>query len=343
MAFPKNPFARNFFYFSASILCIAATWTLVSSAGKNDSTSEQAIRESYQRYFNNHYKVFSLNLPAEATFAGERVPLEKIDVRERFDRELLVNTYWQSQTLLFHKRANRWFPTIEAILAEEGVPDDFKYLALIESGLANVVSPAGATGYWQILKETGKELGLEINSEVDERYHVEKSTRAACIYFKQAYAKFGSWTSAAASYNMGMHGLQKQKNRQLVGDYYDLLLVDETSRYVFRILAAKEIISKPAQFGFHFRPSDLYPAYEVREIGVDRGIKDLASFAQENGTNYKVLKILNPWLRENYLANPYQKNYAIKLPANEDFGVALTETLEEIEATDRPTELKLVE
>jgi hypothetical protein len=279
----------------------------------------------YQKYFNDHYKIFTLNLPTDLNFGGEPVPLEKVDVRERFDRELLVNTYWQSQSLLFHKRANRWFPIIEPILAENGVPDDFKYLALIESGLTNVVSPAGATGFWQILKDTGRELGLEINNEVDERYHVEKSTEAACKYLKSAYHKYGSWTMAAASYNMGVSGLQKQLGRQNASNYYDLLLNEETSRYVFRILAAKEIISKPAQYGFHFRPTDLYQPYQTETISLDGAVEDFSAYAFEQGVNYKILKILNPWLRDAYLTNPDKKAYEIKIPSDLAFGEVLIE------------------
>ena len=285
------------------------------------STDEPNLDPSYQRYFNDNYKIFSLNTPTALEFAGENVPLEILDVREKLDRELLVNTYWQSQSLLFHKRANRWFPVIEPILEKNGVPADFKYLSVIESGLTNVVSPAGATGYWQFLKDTGREYGLEINNEVDERYHVEKSTEAACKYLKDAHDKYGSWTMAAASYNMGMNGLDKQIERQKVSNYYDLLLNEETGRYLYRILAVKEVLSKPAQYGFHFRPKDLYPSYETTSVVIDSSVNDFADFAQENNINYKILKILNPWLRESYLTNPSHNSYEIKLPASENSGL----------------------
>jgi hypothetical protein len=311
-----HQFYKKFIVGTVLIMLLFAGWITYSFKTESDAS----LDAGYQRYFNSHYKVFSLNTPTNISFADEQVPLDVLDVRERLDRELLVNTYWQSQSLLFHKRANRWFPVIEPILAKHSVPDDFKYLAVIESGLMNVVSPAGATGYWQLLKETGKEYGLEINSEVDERYHVEKSTEAACRYLKAAYRQYGSWTMAAASYNMGMGGLQKQTNRQKVKNYYDLLLNEETSRYLFRILAAKEILTKPGMYGFHFRPKDLYPPYYTREVVVDTEIKDLAEWAISQGTNYKVLKILNPWLRDNYLSNPDKKKYRIKLPADNSFG-----------------------
>lgn len=323
------PLTRKKFLFSLSVFCLLICgWAVTSALTKNPDTDRE---QSYRNYFNSNYKIFSLPLPQKLEFAGEQVPLEKTDIRERFDRELLINTYWQSQTLIFHKKANRWFPVIEEILAEEGVPDDFKYLALIESGLSNVVSPAGATGYWQILRETARELGLEVNNEVDERYHVEKSTRAACKYLKQAKERFGSWSMAAASYNLGMHGLAKQVKRQQADDYYDLLLTEETSRYLFRILAAKEILSKPSQYGFHFRPSDLYPPYNVTEVPLDGAVNDFAEYAAERGINYKVLKILNPWLRDSFLTNPYKKVYMIKLPADSAFGTrAFAETGEDI-------------
>jgi hypothetical protein len=298
------------------VFTLGFSWLILSF-----TTEEVSVDPSYQKYFNENYKIFSLNTPSQLDFAGETVPLEILDVREKLDRELLVNTYWQSQSLLFHKRANRWFPVIEPILRENGVPDDFKYLAVIESGLTNVVSPAGATGYWQFLKSTGRDYGLEINNEVDERYHVEKSTEAACKYLKDAYEKYGSWTLAAASYNMGMNGLDKQIERQKVSNYYDMLLNEETARYVYRILAVKEVLSKPAQYGFHFRPKDLYPTYETKTVTVDSAVEDFAVFAQEREINYKILKILNPWLRESYLTNPGRIQYEIMLPASDESGL----------------------
>lgn len=268
----------------------------------------------HQRLFNEGYKVFSLTLPEELTFCGKDVPLDRLDVRERLDRELLVNTYWQSNTLLAHKRANRWFPLIEAVLAREGVPDDMKYLAVIESGLTNVISPAGATGYWQFMKETAIAHGLEVNAEVDERYHMEKSTEAACKYLKTAHAKYGDWALAAASYNMGQGGVDKQLGRQKQDNYFDLLLNEETSRYVFRMLAMKEIISDPERYGFHLRTKDLYPPYPTTSVEVKGPIADLADFARANGTDYKTLKLLNPWLRDNKLTNREGRTYEVLLP-----------------------------
>lgn len=270
----------------------------------------------YQRQFSERYRIFSLSLPNDLTFCGEPVPMSKIDVRERLDRELLVNTYWQSNSVLAHKRAHRWFPVIEPILAREGVPDDLKYIALIESGLTNVVSPMGATGYWQFMKETGANYGLEVNAEVDERYNVVRSTEAACAYLKSSYAKYGSWAMAAASYNLGSGGLDKQVGRQKSNDYFSLLLPEETSRYVFRILAVKAIIADPERYGFHLREKDLYPPYVTRSITVTGPIEDLNDFAVRQGTDYKILKLLNPWLRDIALANAKGKTYTVLLPGD---------------------------
>ncbi len=275
----------------------------------------------HQRHFNDSYRIFSLTLPHAVDLCGEPVPLEKLDVRERLDRELLVNTYWQSNSILAHKRAARWFPVIEQVLREEGVPEDLKYIALIESGFTTAVSPMGAAGFWQFMKETAPRYGLEVNAEVDERYHVARSTRAAARYLKEAYARYGSWAMAMASYNLGIAGLDKQIGRQKATDYYDLLLPEETSRYVFRALAMKEIMADPTRYGFHIRNKDLYAPYRVRSITVEGPVGDLAAFANEQGTSYKVLKLLNPWLRETRLTNSAGRRYELLLPAA-DFDAA---------------------
>jgi hypothetical protein len=268
--------------------------------------------------FNSHeeesYKVYALKLPSNLDFSGEAVPLDQPDIRERLDKELLVNTYWQSNMMLLLKRANKYFPTIEPILEEEGVPDDFKYLAVIESALENVRSPKGAKGFWQIMPGTAKEYGLEVNSNVDERYHIEKSTRVACAYLKKAKERFGSWTLAAASYNRGMYATDRLLSKQLSENYYDLLLNSETSRYVFRILAIKEIMSNPRAYGFIFDAEDLYQPILVRKIGLDTAIGNIAQFAKEQSINYKILKIHNPWLIQNHLNNRSRKYYEISIP-----------------------------
>lgn len=284
-----------------------ATLFINSSPGETDDKEQQ-------RAFESDYNIYSLPLPEKLNFAGETVPLDQFDIRERLDRELLVNTYWQSQTLLFIKRANRWFPVIEPILKEEGVPDDFKYLSLVESGYMNVVSPAGATGFWQLLKTTGSEFGLEVNKEVDERYHVEKATHAACAYLKEAHEKFGSWTVAAAAYNMGMKGFERQTERQKATNYYNLVLNSETERYVFRILALRQILNDPEGFGFNVRKKDLYPPVETQTVVLDSAVTDFADWAAQFGINYKTLKLHNPWLRDNFLTNKNGTAYTIKLP-----------------------------
>jgi hypothetical protein len=262
----------------------------------------------------NNYNVYALPIPAYMDFAGEPVPLNNPDIRERMDRELLVNTYWQSNMFLIIKRANKFFPLIEPLLAKYGLPDDFKYLAVAESGLDNVKSSAGAAGFWQFLKGTGKEYGLEINDYVDERYNLELATKVAAEYLISSKERFGSWTSAAAAYNAGNAGVNRQMERQDVTDYYDLLLNDETSRYIFRILAFKEILGNPEKYGFNFREKDLYSQVPTYSLMVDQPVEDFAKFAKEKGINYKILKIHNPWLRDTYLKNTSGKQYFIKIP-----------------------------
>lgn len=266
------------------------------------------------------YRVYSLVIPQDLNFAGEPVPVDNFEVRERFDRELLVNSYWQSQTILFFKRANRWFPLIEPILAEEGIPDDFKYLALIESGLMNVVSPAGAAGYWQILQTTGRELGLEVNTEVDERYDVEKSTRAAAKFLRNAYNHYQSWTSAAAAYNMGRAGFNRMISNQKQQSYYDLWLNDETSRYVFRILAIKTIFEDPLQYGFALSQDDLYQPYEYYTVQVNAPTVDWVEFSHQHQITYKELRTLNPWIRRSELNNSRRKTYDVFITRESLYG-----------------------
>ncbi len=252
-------------------------------------------------------------IPEKLSFAGEEVPLQYFDVREALDRELQVNTFWHSQTVLLLKRANRFFPVIEPILKDQGVPDDFKYLAVAESGLIQAISPAKAVGFWQLLETTAKEYGLEVNKEVDERCHIEKSTVAACKYFKKAYVNYGSWTMAAASYNFGQNGITRQIDRQDSNSYYNMILGEETGRYVFRILALKVIFENPKRYGFYLDDHDLYPPFEYSEVNVDTAINSIAQFAQQLGTNYKMVKMLNPWLRESYLPKRLNKTYEIKI------------------------------
>ena len=257
--------------------------------------------DKQQQLIEQNIRSYSLPIPESVTFAGQKISLKEFDVRERFDRELLTNVYWQSQTILLLKRANRFFPTIERILKEQSMPDDLKYVALIESGLMNVVSPAGAAGFWQFMDKTGKQYGLTINTEVDERYNLEKATYAACKYFKESYAVFNDWGLVAASYNMGIEGLRRQLKNQSGSSYYDLFLNTETSRYVFRILAMKEIAEKPQQYGFYIAKNHLYDPIPTINLSVNYSIPDLAAWAIQFKTNYKTVKLLNPWLRSNTL------------------------------------------
>jgi len=253
-------------------------------------------------------------LPTDVTFAGENLPLDNFDTRESLERELLTSAYRHSSTILIIKRANRYLPVIEKILKENDIPDDFKYLAAAESEYSNMISPAGATGFWQIMQETGREEGMEINNEVDERYNIEKSTQFACDYFKKSYEKYGNWTLVAASYNGGRSAIDEQIAIQHQNNYYDLLLADETARYIFRAVAYKLIITNPENFGFRIGKNDLYPELKYYEVKVDTAVSSFSDFAGHFGTNYKLLKFLNPWLRKPYLTAKQNKVYLIKIP-----------------------------
>ncbi|MCH2488819.1 MAG: lytic transglycosylase domain-containing protein [Flavobacteriales bacterium] len=287
----------------------------VSSLCVNAVQETPTTNENLEKKLVNDYNVYALPIPETMDFAGEPVPLNEPDIRERMDRELLVNTYWQSNGLLIFKRANKYFPIIEPLLEKYGLPDDFKYLAVAESGLENNSSPAGAAGFWHFLKSTGREYGLEINDYVDERYNLEKATEVAAEYLKKSKERFGSWTLAAAAYNAGNYGVSKQIDRQKASNnYYDILLNDETSRYVFRILAFKEILSNPEKYGFNFREKDLYQPIPTYTVKVTTPVDDFADFAKQHGINYKILKIHNPWLRDTYLKNASGKEYYIEIP-----------------------------
>jgi hypothetical protein len=300
----------------ATIGLIAVSGLFIFAMQKKPSESKvsdkvKTIKDSKTE---NSYNVYALSVPKSLNFAGEAMPLNNPDILERMDRELLVNTYWQSNGLLMFKRAAKYFPIIEPILKKNGIPDDFKYLAVIESGLTNAVSPAGARGVWQIMKTTGKENGLEINSNVDERYHLEMSTEVACKYLLKAKEQLGSWTLAAAAYNAGNAGVSRRLKEQDVTDYYDLLLGEETGRYLFRIVALKEILNHPNTYGFNFSENDLYTTVPTYKVEVDTAVADFSQFAKKFGINYKLLKLHNPWLREPHLNNKSGKNYSIDIP-----------------------------
>ena len=261
-----------------------------------------------------NYHIYPVSIPKKVSFAGEEIILDEDDLIERMDKEFLVNTYWQSNTILLIKRANKYFPQIEKILIEEGVPTDFKYLALIESGLDNVTSPRGAKGFWQIMKTTGKEYGLEINSNVDERYNLNLSTRLACKYLKKAKDKFGTWTLAAAAYNRGINGVQNEITKQNQTRYGNILFGEETKRYVFRIIALKNIVESPESFGFFIKEEQMYKPTKYEELKVDIPIYNISDFSKKLGLSYKNFKIHNPWLLENHLNNKSKKVYTILIP-----------------------------
>ena len=299
---------NKFPYIALSLLVITA-FLLLNAINPSKQNEQKNTSESYE--------IKALKLPPYLNLAGEKIPIERPDIKERMDRELLVNTYWQSNGLLLLKRANKFFPIIEPLLKKYGLPDDFKYLAVAESALINVSSSAGASGFWHFLKSTGKEYGLEVNRNVDERYHIEKATRVAATYLKKSKERFGSWTLAAAAYNGGNARIARNLKKQQVDNFYDLLLNEETSRYVFRIVAIKEVMSNPKKYGFIFDKNDLYTLPKTRIVKVDTAITNIATFAKKFGTNYKELKLHNPWLRENKLNNKSRKLYEIKLPLKE--------------------------
>ncbi len=262
-----------------------------------------------------HYKWYAPHVPSSIDFCGENVPLDRWEVREKLDRELLVNTYLHGSQLYILKLAGRYFPIIEERLKANGVPPDLKYVCVAESALQqNAWSSVGAASFWQFMKDTGPRYGLEINDEVDERFNVVKATDAACQYFKEAYSKFGSWTAAAASYNCGMAGFAKQAEFQQSNNYYDLIFPEETNRYVFRIVALKHLLSNAKKYGMMIEEGDEYKPLKARTVMVDKSITNLTEFAVANGTTYKMLKIYNPWLRDRKLTVKPGKTYEIQLP-----------------------------
>lgn len=256
-------------------------------------------------------------LPQHLEFAGEPVPLDMFYIRERLERELLANTYLHSSTLLLLKRTSRWFPMIDSVLTAHDIPTDFKYLAMAESGLTNAVSPSKAVGMWQFLAGTAKEYGLRVDKDVDMRYNEELETVAACKYLKKSYERFGSWTLAAAAYNAGNSRVSEFQKNQKMTSYYDLLMAEETERYIFRILAIKLITENPEQYGFYVSDNLRYQPYRYRTVVVTKDIDNLADFAKEEGIHYKLLKLYNPWLRTNTLKVKSGESFEIKIPVGD--------------------------
>tara|TARA_B000000565_G_scaffold243308_1_gene209469 strand:+ start:205 stop:1146 length:942 start_codon:yes stop_codon:yes gene_type:complete len=306
---------KKIFIFSFILLMISFLFSNFLSPKENSEKIGDVI---HQREFNSYFRSFTLTTPDSIQFAGEFAPLFAPDIWERYDKEIHKNVYWQSNTLFYFKRANKFFPIIEPILEENNIPNDFKYLAIIESGLENVVSPAGASGFWQFMKETAKDRGMEVNSEVDERYNIEISTQKACEYLNEAYEKFGSWTMAAASYNVGISGIDRRVNEQNSNNYYDLHLPNETSRYIFRLLAIKEIFENKSKYGFVLRKCDMYEYPTTKKIEISNSNINLTNLADSLGVNYKILKQYNPWLRDKKLTNKSSKTYTIIIPVKDE-------------------------
>ncbi|MGE5804438.1 MAG: lytic transglycosylase domain-containing protein [Ignavibacteria bacterium] len=306
---------EKFRYYIFGVLSVFAVLFLLGSFFFTIDKNSKA--DMPQQDFPQGYKIISPKIPKTVEFAGETIPTENSDIFERIEREFLSNTYWHTATVLAVKRASRWFPVIEPILKKNNIPDDFKYLCVAESNLENVTSPAGAVGFWQFVEETGKKYGLEINNTIDERYHVEKATEAACKFLRDSYSMFGSWISAAASYNLGQSGINLQLERQKTRNYFNLVLNSETSRYVSRIIALKYILSEPSKYGFDIGEDELYKPLEYSEMNLNTSVLDFADFASRQGINYYTLKLYNPWIRDNYLINKKHKEYLIKIPEPE--------------------------
>ena len=295
---------------SVVVVLLAVKLFIFSDSKAKDDKSDGKYYDAGRRF----YKIFAVKIPEKVDFAGETVPVDRFYVREGLDRELLVNSYWHSNSLLMFKRAYRYLPVMDSILKANNVSTDFKYLAMIESNLENITSPAGASGYWQFLSGTGKHYDLEISAEIDERNNLEKATVAACKYLKTSYAHFKSWTLAAVSYNMGTEGLDEAMKTQKSTNYYDLYLNKETQRYIYRILAVKLIFQMPVAYGFYLRNIDLYPAIPTYSVSVDSAVASWPDFAISHKSNYRILKELNPWILKYTLTNKEHKKYTVKFP-----------------------------
>jgi membrane-bound lytic murein transglycosylase D len=304
---------NKIFYYGFVVVTISGLIFLSAQFFLTDK-SIAAMDETKNELFPQNYKIISPKIPDQITIFGEGVPLDNFEVYERVDRELLVNTYWHSATILAVKRAARWFPVIEPILKQNNIPDDFKYLAVVESNLENVVSPAGATGFWQFIKSASKQYGLEVNDEVDERYDVGKSTLAACKYLNTAYQMFGNWTMTASSYNAGISGIDKWSGLQKTTNYWNMVLGSETSRYVSRIIAMKLIMENPSSYGYDLKDEDLYKPFKYKEVELNTSVENFADYASSLGVNYKILKLYNPWLRDTSLKIKTGTSYKIKIP-----------------------------
>ena len=302
-------------YFLFSLPLLASLILIFMSSGTSDSATASAEPESYLQGSEAIKQDIRVPvLPESISFAGEEAPLQYFDVREALHRELTSLCYLHGTMLYILRLDGRYGATIKKVLKEEGIPEDFYYLCVTESMLQPLVSPANAAGYWQFLAATAREYGLVVNNEIDERYHVEKSTRAAAVYLKKAYAEFGTWTLAAASYNTGIKNVKDRIAIQSLSDYYEMQFVEETSRYVFRILAHKLIMTNPADYGFIIGKDELFPELEYKEVTVTGSVDNWSAFAAEHNTNFKILKMYNQWIRSNKLDNTQRKTYIVQVP-----------------------------
>ncbi len=306
--------------YAVTIIVVLSVLLLGSLCGTVGYAIAQKNEQSTQKpnYYAN--TITSPYIPEKLNFAGEEVPVDVYWVREALDRELIVNCYQHSKTLRIFKLSARLFPTIEKILKEEGVPDDFKYLCVAESGLENVTSPASAGGYWQFMPSTAKGFGLEVTDDIDERCNLEKSTRAACRYLKNCKNQFGSWTMAAAAYNRGEGGLKKAVDHQECSNYWDLWLNSETARYVYRILAFKLMFDNPQKYGVNICPAEMYQPIPCRDYQTTVSIPDLVKFAKDHNVTYREIRELNPWIKNTKLTVASGKTYTLKLPVNSKDG-----------------------
>lgn len=301
----KGPVGKNI------LLILGAAFLISFSSQSICSTDRQSTETTEPEYS-------CIEIPDSMVFCGTTIDLTRFDRRERMDRELLAFRYMHSTSLQIIKRANRYFPIIEPLLQANGIPDDFKYLMAIESNVNPLArSVAGAAGLWQLMPGTARDFGLEVGNHVDERYHVEKSTQAACKYLKQAYSRFHNWETVAASYNAGQGRISQQLEKQYTDNALDLQLVEETARYTYRILAAKLLLSAPQKFGFYLKASDLYPPIPYRTVTISETIDDLPRFAKSQDINYALLRNLNPWIRSTSLPCHGNKKYTFKIPDKE--------------------------
>lgn len=300
--------ARRFGWWAAALALVAWAWSFQAASESGPAPMpSRAVQHQTQQ-------VRPPRIAEDLTFAGVPLPLERVGVRERMERELLIGTFRHSSTFLTLKLSGRWFPVIEPILVDSGIPLDFKYLSVIESGLTNAVSPSDARGFWQFMEPAAKEFGLRVDRDVDERYHVEKATRAACAYLNEAYGRSGDWLLAAASYNMGMSGVSNRMEEQEGEAYWDLLLNEETARYVYRLYATKQVMESPERHGFLMEAEDWYAPVRSRDTILVDGVEDLVQWSVQQGVSYNALKTLNPWLRSDRLPIADDQYYVVRLP-----------------------------